>query len=176
MVIIRYSILLFILPLRILKPKKAISYRIMNRIETYKKLFGVVGKIDLAELKLKYRSLIKEWHPDKIVDDEERKAEAEIKSEKIIKAYHFLVGIAPETHAANAEEYKRITTTMHVEDFEYKGTTLKITFAEGIVYEYYGVPKSIYTKMVNSPTIARFGRRHVYDSYTFRNVSKSVNA
>ena len=144
----------------------------MHRIETHKKMFGVAGKIELEPLKLKYRSLIKEWHPDKIVDDEERRAEAEIKSKKIIEAYHFLVGIAPETQAANAEEYKRITTTLHIEEFVYKGTTLKITFAEGIVYEYYGVPKSVYTKMVNTPTLARFGRRHIYDSYTYRNISK----
>ncbi len=148
----------------------------MSKIESYKKLLGVVGKIDLADLKLKYRSLIKEWHPDKIVNDEERKAAAEVKSEKIITAYHFLVSIAPETHLANAAEYKRITTTLHVEDFEYKGTTLKITFAEGIVYEYFEVPKSVYIKMVNSPTIARFGRRHVYESYIYRNVSKAVTA
>jgi molecular chaperone HscB len=144
----------------------------INKIAAYKKLFGAEAKIDLAELKLKYRSLIKEWHPDKIVDNDELKAEAELKSTRIIEAYHVLVGIAPETHALNAEEYKRITTTLAIEDFEYKGTTLKITFAEGIVYEYYGVPKSVYTKMVNTPTLARFNRRHIYASYTYRNISK----
>jgi KTSC domain len=135
-------------------------------------MFDVGFKIDLALLRTKYKSLIKEWHPDKIVDNEDLKAEAELKSKKIIEAYHFLVGIAPETHAANAEEYKRICTTLHIEDFVYKGTTLKITFAENIVYEYYGVPKNTYTKMVNSPTIARFARRHVYDSFVYRNISK----
>jgi hypothetical protein len=144
----------------------------MHRIATYKKMFDVGFKIDLTELKTKYRNLIKEWHPDKIVDNEELKVEAELKSKKIIEAYHFLVGIAPETHAANAEEYKRICTTLHIEDFVYKGTTLKVTFAENIVYEYYGVPKSVYTKMVNTPTLARFARRHVCDSYVYRNVSK----
>jgi curved DNA-binding protein CbpA len=144
----------------------------MHRIEAYRKLIGATSASNLDTLKLKYRSLIKEWHPDKIIDDEEKRAEAEIKSKKIIEAYHFLVAINPETHLQNAEEYKRITTTLGVEDFEYKGTTLKITFTEGIVYEYYGVPKSIYTKLLNTPTVSRVGRRHVFESFTYRNISK----
>ncbi len=147
----------------------------MNRIAAYRKLFEANSFTTLADLKLKYRSLIKEWHPDKIIDNEELKAEAELKSKRIIEAYHMLVGINKETHAQNIEEYNRIINGLHIEDFEYKGTTLKITFPEGIVYEYYGVPKSIYTKMVNSPTITRFARRHIYNSFTFRNISKSVN-
>jgi molecular chaperone HscB len=147
----------------------------MNRIAVYRKLFNATSFTDLATLKTTYRSLIKEWHPDKIVDDPERKEEAELKSKKIIEAYHFLVGIHKETHAQNSEEYDRIINGLHIEDFAYKGTTLKITFPEGIVYEYYGVTKSVYTKMVNSPTITRFARRHVYNSFPFRNISKSVN-
>jgi molecular chaperone HscB len=147
----------------------------MNRIAVYRKLFNASNTTDLATLKTTYRSLIKEWHPDKIVDDEERKAEAEIKSKKIIEAYHFLVGINKETHEQNIEEYDRIINGLHIEDFAYKGTTLKITFPEGIVYEYYGVTKNIYTKMVNSPTITRFARRHIYNSFVFRNISKSDN-
>lgn len=37
----------------------------MKRINQYKKLFNVESTIDLAELKKTYRSLVKEWHPDK---------------------------------------------------------------------------------------------------------------
>ena len=33
----------------------------MHRIESHKKMFGVAGKIELEPLKLKYRSLIKEY-------------------------------------------------------------------------------------------------------------------
>lgn len=147
----------------------------MNRIAAHRKLFNATSTTTLADLKVTYRKLIKEWHPDKIVDNEELKAEAELKSTKIIEAYHFLVGISAETHVQNSEEYSRIINGLHIEDFEYKGTTLKITFPEGIVYEYYGVPKSIYSKMVNTPTITRFARRHIYNSFTYRNISKSVN-
>lgn len=144
----------------------------MNRITVYRKLFDANSTTDLATLKVKYRNLIKEWHPDKIVDDEEKKIEAELKSKKIIEAYHFLVGISPETHAINKEEYEKITNSLFIDDFAYKGTTLKVTFQEGVVYEYYGVPKSVYTKMVNTPTLVRFAKRHVFHSYVFRNISK----
>lgn len=145
----------------------------MHKIISYRKTFEATSSTTLADLKLKYRSLIKEWHPDKFAGDEEKKAEAEIKSQRIIEAYHCLVGIHPETHEANKEEYTNITNSMFIDDFAYKGTTLKVTFQEGIVYEYYGVPKSIYVKMVNSPTVVRFAKRHIYNSFPFRNISKS---
>ena len=146
----------------------------MKRVNTYRKLLNATADTDLAQLKSTYRNLIKEWHPDKIQDDDERKAEAEIKSKEIIAGYHFLVSIAPETIAQNLEEYKRVTTTAYVEDFEHKGQNLKITFQGGSVYEYLGVPKSIYIKMVNSPTITRFAKRHIFNSYIYRNIGKET--
>jgi curved DNA-binding protein CbpA len=146
----------------------------MKRVNTYRKLLNSTADTDLAQLKTTYRNLIKEWHPDKIQDDDERKAEAEIKSKEIIAGYHFLVSIAPETIAQNLEEYKRVTTTAYVEDFEHKGQNLKITFQGGSVYEFLGVPKSIYIKMVNSPTITRFAKRHIFNSYIYRNIGKET--
>lgn len=61
----------------------------MHRISTYRKLLNATPATDLAQLKVNYRNLIKEWHPDKIQDDEERKAIAEVKSKEIIAGYHF---------------------------------------------------------------------------------------
>ena len=144
----------------------------MNRIINYRKLFDINQETDLGKLKIRYRNLMKEWHPDKFTDDDERKQEAEIKSKRIIEAYHFLVSISPETHALNAEAYTLTTTTSSIDDFVYKGQNLKITFQDGSVYEYFGIPKSVYTKLVNSPTVSRFARRHIFNSYTYRNVSK----
>jgi curved DNA-binding protein CbpA len=146
----------------------------MNRIITYRKLLNATKETDLVQLKANYRNLIKEWHPDKIHDDLARKEEAEVKSKEIIAGYHFLVSIAPETIAQNKEEYTRVTNTAYVEDFEHKGQNLKITFQGGSIYEYLGVPKSIYIKMVNSPTVTRFAKRHIYHSYTYRNIGKET--
>lgn len=148
----------------------------MKRINESKKIFGLTQEADLAQLKTIYRSLIKEWHPDKIQDDEEKKEQAELKSKEIISAYHFLVSIAPETHAANLEEYNRITSTLVIDDFEYKGQTLKIVFQDKTTYEYFGVPKNIYTKFVNSDIRSRFARRHIFNSFKYRNSGKMVEA
>ncbi len=47
----------------------------MKRINDYKKLFQVENEIDLKELKKSYRSLVKEWHPDKFQEEEKKKGE-----------------------------------------------------------------------------------------------------
>jgi len=144
----------------------------MKRIIEYRRLLDITPETDLSGLKSTYRNLIKEWHPDKFVDDNDLKAEAEDKSKKIIEAYHFLVSIAPETQAFNLEGYTLTTNTSGIEDYEYKGQTLKITFQDGSVYEYFGIPKNIYNKFMNSSTLLRFARRHIFYSYTYRNISK----
>jgi molecular chaperone HscB len=146
----------------------------MKRIVEHRKLFNVDQDADLAQLKIAYRSLMKEWHPDKFRDGDEKMAEAEAKSKEIIEAYHFLVSISPETHEQNLEEYTNTTNTSGIEDFIYKGQTLKIIFQNGSVYEYFSVPKSVYNKLVNSPTISRFARRHIFFSYKYRNISKNT--
>ena len=82
----------------------------MKRINEYKKLFNVEQDTDLKQLKTTYRSLVKEWHPDKFQEGDDMSTEAELKSRQIIDAYHFLVSIAPETIAANLEN----TTALHL--------------------------------------------------------------
>lgn len=146
----------------------------MKRILDSRKLLNAEKDTDLANLKLIYRNLIKEWHPDKFQDGDETKEEAAITSKNIIEAYHLLVSVNPETHALNSEAYTLTTTTSSIEDFSYKGQTLKVTFHDGSVYEYFGVPKNIYTKLINTPIQARFARRHIFNSYLYRNVIKSA--
>lgn len=143
----------------------------MKRILDHRKLFGITKDADLAQLKTIYRNLMKEWHPDKFQEGDEMKSQAELKSKEIIAAYHFLVSISPETNKLNLEEYTKTITTSGIDDFNYKGQTLKVTFQDGSVYEYFGVPKNVYHKLINSSTQARFARRHIFDSYTYRKVS-----
>ena len=45
----------------------------MKRVNAYKKLFSVEPTTDLRELKKTYRNLVKEWHPDKFQDEEDKK-------------------------------------------------------------------------------------------------------
>lgn len=144
----------------------------MRRILLSQKTFGIEKEISLADLKKTYRSLMKEWHPDTLQNNPERLRESELKSIEIIDAYKFLVSINSETHEANKVEYNLLTSSSSIEDWEYKGITLKITFINGVVYEYLGVPKKVYIKMINSGALARFARRHIYNSYTFRKAVK----
>ena len=58
----------------------------MKRINEYKKLFKVEGPIDLKELKTSYRGLVKEWHPDKFQNEEEKEEAGEV-SQKIIDGF-----------------------------------------------------------------------------------------
>jgi len=147
----------------------------MRKIEQYRRLLDVTKNAELKELKSVYRNLMKDVHPDKFQEDTEKLA-AEEKSKKIIEAYHFLVSIAPETIAASAEQYNNTLTLSAIDDFEYKSEKLTIKFADGSSYEYFGVPKSVYTKLVNAPSPARFLRRHISTEYVYRSVSKLVTA
>lgn len=146
----------------------------MRRIAAYKKMFQVEGELDLNHLKTHYRKLVKEWHPDKFQEDNPLKAEAEKKSLEIIDAYHFLVSIAPETLEKNKEEYTQTIQNVMIEDYQYKGTTLKVTFVNGEVYEYFGVTPNIFKKLTQSATLERFARRHVFTSHIYRMASKGV--
>ena len=147
----------------------------MKRIIEYRRLLGVGESADLKELKTIYRNFMKDWHPDKFQSDEE-KAAAEEKSKAFIEAYHFLVSIAPETRAQKIEEYTATIAASKMTDFQYKGQTLQVYFADGSAFEYFGVPRNIYLKLVNADSPDRFARRHIYRTFIYRKVTKAVEA
>ncbi len=146
----------------------------MKRINEYKKLFEIEGAIELGQLKTKYRNLVKEWHPDKFQAHDELAAEAAQKSLKIIDAYHFLISIAPETKAANLEEYTKTTTESGVLNFKHKGLRLEVEFLDGSTYEYFGVTDKMYTKFINADNPYRFGKRNIFNSFQYRKSKKNV--
>ncbi len=146
----------------------------MKKIVDYRKLLGVNESAELQELKTVYRSLMKNWHPDKFQDSPESKLEAEEKSKTIIEAYHFLVSIAPETRNQSLAEYTLTTTTSALADFEYKSQVLKVSFLDGSEYEYFDVPKAVYVKLINADSPGRFARRHIFNNYVYRSTSKQV--
>ena len=146
----------------------------MKRIKEYQKLFNVEKNFDLKDLKSTYRNLVKEWHPDKFQDGDEMAAEAEFKSRQIIEAYHFLVSIAPETIEANAEEYQNTITQAGIENFKHKGLLLEVIFMDGSTYEYFGVTKLIYNKLVNADNTLRFAKRNIFNSYQYRKVKNAI--
>ncbi|MEZ4839800.1 KTSC domain-containing protein [Flavobacterium sp.] len=146
-----------------------------KKIAEYRKLLNVTKMATLKELKTVYRNSMKEDHPDTIADAAERLV-AEERSKAIIEAYHFLVSIAPETQEKVKEEYLKTTTTSGILEFYYEDGVLNIHFLDGNKFEYFGVPKVTYIKMVNAESPARFARRHVYHEFLYRSASKLVAA
>lgn len=148
----------------------------MKRIERHRAILGVDDKSTLNDLKKVYRKIMMEWHPDKFQESEEAKKTAEEKSAKLISSYHFLVSVHPETHEATYDAYSATTSEASIDDFEFKSEILRVVFSDGNEYEYYGVPKAIYVKLVNADTPDRFARRHIYENYLYRSTSKIVSS
>jgi DnaJ-class molecular chaperone len=144
----------------------------MKRINEYKKLFNVDQDSDLKKLKTTYRNLVKEWHPDKFQDGDEMAVVAEQKSRQIIDGYHFLVSIAPETIESYKDEYNTTTTQSAIVDYKHKSLLLEITFLDGSTYEYFGVPKTIFSKFNNADKQFRFAKRNIFNSYLYRKSKK----
>ncbi|MEP2023100.1 MAG: KTSC domain-containing protein [Reichenbachiella sp.] len=145
----------------------------MKRVKAYKTLFNVEADTDLKQLKSTYRNLVKEWHPDKF-QDEDKKSQAEIKSQEIIDAYHFLVSIAPETKAANLQDYTKTTTESGIADFKHKGLLLEVSFTDGSTYEYFGVNRNLYLKFVNAEKQYRFAKRNIFNSFLYRKSKRDL--
>ena len=147
----------------------------MKRIERHRAILGVDDKATLSDLKKVYRKIMMEWHPDKFQESDDTKKMAEEKSAKLISSYHFLVSVHPETREATITEYTTTITEASIDDFEFKSEILRVVFSDGNEYEYYGVPKAIYVKLVNSDTPDRFARRHIYENYLYRSTNKIVS-
>ena len=146
----------------------------MKRVNEYKKMFDVEPNTTLRQLKSTYRNLMKEWHPDKFQADDEKAEVAELKSRKIIDAYHFLVSIAPETKAKNLENYTHTTTKTGIQDYKHKGLLLEVEFTDGTTYEYFGVSERLFLKMHNSGKQFRFAKRSIFNSFLYRKSKKDI--
>lgn len=148
----------------------------MKKIVDYRKLLGVQKDVELKELKTIYRNFMKEYHPDKFQESDEARLAAETKSKEIIEAYHFLVSIAPETLAVSIEEYTNTITTCGIADYNWAGLVLTVHFLDGSAYEYFEVPRAVYVKLVNADSPGRFARRHIFNSFPYRNIVKLETA
>lgn len=148
----------------------------MKKVGDYRKTLGVTKVTELKEIKSIYRGLMKDWHPDKFSADAEKLAEAEQKSREIIEAYNFLLSIAPETLEHAKDEYIQTTTLSNIQDFQFKDSILRIDFFDGSGYEYFDVPRAMYIKLVNADSPGRFARRHIFNAFPYRNVSKLATA
>ncbi|MXS69666.1 KTSC domain-containing protein [Chryseobacterium binzhouense] len=140
----------------------------MKKLGEYRKLLEVDKNVTLKELKNIYRNVMKDTHPDKFINNEAGKIEAEEKSKSVIEAYHFLVSINEETQEKYKEEYTETITKSIITDFYLEKSILKVQHLNGKMFEYIGVPRNTYIKMVNSDSPSRFARRHIYGNFLYR--------
>ncbi|AZA89679.1 chaperone protein DnaJ [Chryseobacterium nakagawai] len=146
----------------------------MKRIGEHRTLLGVDKNVTLKELKTIYRNAMKDTHPDKFINDEDGKLEAEEKSKSVIEAYHFLVSINPETQEKYKEEYTETVTQSNIQDFYLEKSILTVQHLNGKSYEYMGVPRNTYIKMVNADSPSRFARRHIYGNFVYRKSGEAM--
>ena len=144
----------------------------MKKIRDYRKLLNATATTSLADLKAAYRALVKQWHPDRHAPGSPEHEEAEHQSKAIIEAYHFLVSIAPETKATGLAAYTATTQTAGIVEINFVEAILEIKFADGSAYEYFGVPKPTYEKLVYAPSPTRFARRHIAHAFLYRQATK----
>jgi hypothetical protein len=88
--------------------------------------------------------------------------------------YSNLVSISPATKEANLEEFTTTTTESMIDDFKHKGLRLEITFTDGNTYEFFGVTKQLYTKLVNSDKQLRFAKRKIFNTCVYRKAMGGV--
>ena len=146
----------------------------MKKLGEYRKLLEVDKDVTLKDLKTIYRNVMKETHPDKFINDEAGKEEAELKSKSVIEAYHFLVSIHEETQEKYKEEYTDTISNSIITDFYLEKSILKVQHLNGKMFEYIGVPKNTYIKMVNSDSPSRFARRHIYGNFIYRKSGEAM--
>ena len=146
----------------------------MKRVVEYRKLLNVDKNVTLKELKTIYRNTMKDNHPDKFVNDEEGRKNAEETSKNIITAYHFLVSINEETQEKYKEEYTDTISNSIIADFYLEKSILKVQHLNGQMFEYIGVPRNTYIKMVNSDSPSRFARRHIYGNFVYRKSGEAM--
>jgi DnaJ-class molecular chaperone len=138
----------------------------MKEVLESRRLLGVNGELSLKELSNLYKGLMKQHHPDRF-QEEEARAEAEAKSQRIIAAYKLLEALHPETQAAQAEEFEATLAT-GIANWQYKGQVLRISFGNGSEHAFYGVPPKTYNKFVGTDATPRFVRRHLIGAFPRR--------
>ncbi len=146
----------------------------MKKLGEYRKLLGVDKSATLKNLKNIYRNMMKDTHPDKFINDEAGKLEAEEKSKSVIEAYHFLVSINEETQEKYKDEYTETITNSIIQDFYLEKSILTVQHLNGKSFEYLGVPRNTYIKMVNSDSPSRFARRHIYGNFIYRKSAEAM--
>ena len=84
------------------------------------------------------------------------------------------MSIHEETQEKYKEEYTETITKSNIQDFYLEKSILTVQHLNGKMFEYIGVPRNTYIKMVNSDSASRFARRHIYGKFIYRKSGEVV--
>jgi hypothetical protein len=149
--------------------------------DTHFEILGVSKQCSKEEIKKAYRKQSMLWHPDKFSNDKAKWEVAHLKFIKIAEAYELLKNYEPpkirETQKPANTNFKSQTTnkttttktdrtniirtrvqSSNVFAIGYDKNTmiLQVEFKNGILYEYYEVPETIYFAFMNASSKGRF--------------------
>ena len=73
-----------------------------------------------------------------------------------------------------SKEYNKTISESGISDFQHKGNVLEISFMDGTTYEYFGVNKALFVKLINSDRQFRFAKRNIFNSFLYRKSKKDL--
>jgi hypothetical protein len=155
----------------------------------YFDILGVNRKSTKDVIKQAFRDLIKKWHPDKFLINNDANHEATEKSKLIIEAYRVLKNYeppklqSPNTYYPTDSIKKKSSkvrqeilrtrvksSNIHSVGYDCEKSILQVEFSNGGVYEYYGVPEIIFKDFMNSVSKGKYANRNIFYSYRYSRV------
>jgi curved DNA-binding protein CbpA len=131
----------------------------------YLTILGVTFNSTKEEIRRAYYQLIKQWHPDKFPNDQQRNIEATEKSKLINDAYHNLKDFLPLSRNEYVEKIIVNSSNIHSIQYDKIKMILRIEFRKGGIYEYQQVPESICRELLNSKSKGKYANSRIYNSY-----------
>ena len=133
--------------------------------EYYLRILGATINSTKEEIRNAYYDLIKQWHPDKFANDNQRIHEATEKSKIINEAYQNLRNFKTQTLSHYPERVQVKSSNIKSVGYSKESSTLQIQFKDGSLYEYYKVPEIIYNELLISSSKGKFANRYIYPRY-----------
>jgi len=112
-----------------------------------------------------------QWHPDKFHNDKQKYKEADEKSKIITDAYDIIKrNYLPFLTSEGESRIKVTSSNIHSVGYDINKMILQIQFLNGGVYEYYGVPATVFNELMNAKSKGKFARRYIYYSYRYKRI------
>lgn len=150
--------------------------------EYYLKILGVPITSTKEEIRAAYHNAIKQWHPDRFINNEQKILEATEKSKLINEAYQELKNYSPPIPKRSKSYTEHIIwwfsdrgnrniirssindLLVHSVGYDEVEKILQIKIGESL-YEYYGVPEYVYNELIKAESPYKYYNKDITWSY-----------